>query len=53
MVVMGVFLVATMLWVGTLCWRLRSLPERLAHKSAKLQCEILAILGMLSLCNAG
>jgi hypothetical protein len=49
MVVMGVFLVATVLWVGTLYWRLHSLPERMAHKSEKLQFEIVAILGLLSL----
>ena len=49
MVVMGVFLVITVLWVGTLYWRLHSLPERMAHKSEKLQFEIVAILGLLSL----
>src|SRR6185369_2227064 len=49
MVVMGVFLVGTVLWVGTLYWRLHSLPERMAHKSEKLQFEIVAILGLISL----
>jgi len=49
MVVMGVFLVATVLWVGTLYWRLHSLPERMAHKSEKLQFEIVAVLGLISL----
>jgi hypothetical protein len=49
MVVMGIFLVATVLWMGTLYWRLHSLPERMAHKSEKLQFEIVAILGLLSL----
>ena len=49
MVVMGIFLIATMLWVGTLYWQLHSLPERMAHKSQKLQMEIVAILGLLSL----
>ena len=49
MVVMGIFLVATVLWVGTLYWRLHSLPERMAHKSEKLQFEIVAILGLLAL----
>jgi hypothetical protein len=49
MVVMGIFLVATVLWAGTLYWRLHSLPERMAHKSEKLQFEIVAILGLLSL----
>lgn len=32
MVVMGVFLVAALIWVGTLYLRLHSLPERMAHK---------------------
>jgi hypothetical protein len=49
MVVMGVFLVAAVFWVGTLYWRLHSLPERMAHKSQKLQFEIVAILGLLAL----
>ena len=38
-----------MLWVGTLYWRLHSLPERMAHKSQKLQFEIVAVLGLISL----
>jgi hypothetical protein len=42
--VMGIFLVAALIWVGTLYLRLRSLPERMAHKSEKLQFEIVAIL---------
>ena len=49
MVVMGIFLVGTILWVGTLYWRLHSLPERMAHKSQKMQFEIVAILGLISL----
>jgi hypothetical protein len=49
MVVMGLFLVAAVLWVGTLYWRLHSLPERMAHKSQKLQFEIVAVLGLLAL----
>lgn len=49
MVVMGIFLVATLLWVGTLYWRLHSLPERMAHKTQKLQFEIVAVLGIISL----
>ena len=49
MVVMGVFLVATVLWVGTLYWKLHSLPERMAHKSQKLQFEFVAVLGLISL----
>jgi hypothetical protein len=49
MMVMGIFLVAAMVWVGTLYLRLHSLPERMAHKSEKLQFEIVAILGLLAL----
>src|SRR6201991_2560836 len=49
MVVTGLFLVGILLWVGTLYWGLHSLPERMAHKSQKLQFEIVAILGLLSL----
>jgi hypothetical protein len=49
MVVMGLFLVGTILWVGTLYWKLHSLPERMAHKSQKLQFEIVAVLGLIAL----
>ena len=49
MVLMGIFLVGAVFWVGTIYWRLHSLPERMAHKSQKLQFEIVAILGLLSL----
>jgi hypothetical protein len=49
MVVMGIFLVVAVVWVGTLYLRLHSLPERMAHKSEKLQFEIVAILGLLAL----
>ena len=49
MVVMGIFLVAVILWVGTLYWKLHSLPERMAHRTHKLQFEIVAVLGLISL----
>lgn len=49
MVVMGIFLIGTVLWVGTLYWKLHSLPERMAHKSQKLQFEFVAVLGLISL----
>lgn len=49
LVVMGVFLVVALIWVGTLYLCLHSLPERMAHKSEKLQFEIVAILGLLAL----
>lgn len=35
--------------VGVLFLRLHSLPERIAHKTHKLQFEIVAVLGLLSL----
>jgi hypothetical protein len=49
MVVMGIFLLGAILWVGTLYWKLHSLPERMAHKSRKLQFELVAVLGLISL----
>src|SRR6201991_3818059 len=48
MVVTGLFLVGILLWVGTLYWGLHSLPERMAHRSQKLQFEIVAVLGLLA-----
>ncbi|BAL76790.1 hypothetical protein [Bradyrhizobium cosmicum] len=48
-VVMGIFLIGAVLWVGTLYWKLHSLPERMAHKSQKLQFEFVAVLGLISL----
>jgi hypothetical protein len=45
----GIFLIATIFWVGTLYWKLHSLPERMAHKSQKLQFELVAVLGLISL----
>src|SRR5690349_24276928 len=44
MVVMAVFLVLIVLMVGILFLRLHTLPERIAHKSRKLQFEIVAVL---------
>jgi len=49
MVVMGIFLVAAVLWVGTLYWKLHSLPERMAHRTHKLQFEIVAVLCLIAL----
>jgi hypothetical protein len=49
MIVMGVFLIAAVLGVGNVYLRLHSLPERMAHKSQKLQFEIVAVLGLLAL----
>lgn len=41
--------IGMVLLVGVLFFWLHSLPERVAHKSKKLQLEIVAILGLLSL----
>jgi hypothetical protein len=49
MVVMALFLVLAVLAVGLLFLRLHTLPERIAHKSHKLQFEIVAVLGLLAL----
>src|ERR671925_1311400 len=49
MVLMGVILIVAVLAVGNFYLRLHSLPERMAHKSQKLQFEIVAVLGLLAL----
>src|SRR5262245_49388538 len=49
MIVMGIFLIVAMLGIGNLYLKLHSLPERMAHKSQKLQFEIVAVLGLLAL----
>src|SRR6476659_5716982 len=47
--VMAVFMGVTVLLVGILFFTLHTLPERLAHKSQKLQFEFVAVLGLLAL----
>jgi hypothetical protein len=49
MVVMAVALVAVVLGVGVLFFRLHTLPERIAHRGHKLQFEIVAVLGLIAL----
>jgi hypothetical protein len=49
MIVRGVFLILAVLGVGNLYLHLHSLPERMAHKSQKLQFELVAVLGLISL----
>jgi hypothetical protein len=49
MIVMGVFLILAVLGVGNIYLHLHSLPERMAHKGQKLQFEIVAVLGLISL----
>jgi hypothetical protein len=49
MVVVGIVLIGAVLMVGNLYLHLHTLPERMAHKSQKLQFEIVAVLGLLAL----
>jgi hypothetical protein len=49
MVAMAVILLASVLGFGILFLTLHTLPERIAHKSHKLQFEIVAVLGLLAL----
>ena len=49
MVVMAVLLAFSVLMFGVLFFWLHSLPERMAHKSQKLQMELVAVLCLISL----
>ena len=49
MAVVGIVLIGAVLAVGNLYLHLHTLPERMAHKSQKLQFEIVAVLGLLAL----
>ncbi len=49
MVVTAIVLALCILAFGLLFLRLHTLPERLAHKSKKIQFEIVAVLGLLAL----
>jgi hypothetical protein len=49
MLVVGIVLIVAVLVVGNLYLRLHALPEQMAHKSQKLQFEIVAVLGLLAL----
>jgi hypothetical protein len=49
MVVMAVILLLSVLGFGILFFRLHALPEQMAHRSHKLQFEIVAVLGLISL----
>lgn len=49
MVVSSAILVGAVLGAGLIFLRLHTLPERMAHKSQKLQFEIVAVLGLLAL----
>jgi len=49
MVVMAVIMLLSVLLFGSLFFRLHTMPERMAHRSHKLQFEIVAVLGLLAL----
>ena len=49
MVVMSLFLVLAIVMFGVMFLRLHTLPERMAHKSQKIQLEIVAVLGLIAL----
>src|SRR5215207_9704118 len=49
MVAVTIILVLSVLGFGSLFFRLHTLPERMAHRSHKLQFEIVAVLGLLAL----
>jgi hypothetical protein len=48
-VAMVIFLILAVLGIGLLYFKLHSLPEQMAHRGQKLQFEIVAVLGLLSL----
>jgi hypothetical protein len=49
MVITGIFLALAVLMFGLVFLRLHTLPERMAHKSQKIQFEIVAVLGLIAL----
>ena len=49
MIGVGIFLIAAVLGVGNLYLHLHAPPERMAHRTHKLQFEIVAVLGLLAL----
>jgi hypothetical protein len=46
---MAVFLIAVVLGAGILYLRLHALPDHIAHKSQKMQYEIVCVLGLLAM----
>ena len=49
MIVVGILLIGAVVGVGNLYLHLHTLPERMAHRTHKLQFEIVAVLGLLAL----
>ena len=46
---MAIFMVAAVIGIGVFYFKLHSLPEQMAHRGQKVQFEIVAVLGLLSL----
>jgi hypothetical protein len=49
MIGMAAFLLAATFGVGLLYWRLHALPEHIAHKSQKVQFQIVCVLALLAM----
>lgn len=49
MVIMAIVLLLSVVGFGILFFRLHSLPERMAHRTHKIQFEIVAVLGLIAL----
>ncbi len=49
MVAMSIILVLAIMAFGSVFFRLHTMPERMAHRSHKIQFEIVAVLGLLAL----
>jgi hypothetical protein len=49
LVAMAIFIVAAVVGIGVFYFKLHSLPEQMAHRGQKVQFEIVAVLGLLSL----
>lgn len=47
--VMVVFLLAVVLAIGNLYFQLHAVPERMAHRTSKVQMELVAVLALISL----
>jgi len=47
--VMVVFVIVAIVLIGVLYFKIHALPEHIAHRTTKIQYEIVAVLGLLSL----
>ncbi len=45
----AIFLLAFIIGIGLVYWRLHALPEQLAHRGEKIQYQFVAVLGLLAL----